>query len=339
MAKELAVLGIDLGKNSCSLAGLDASGAVVKRRRMRPDSVTVFTAKIPACVIAMEACCGAHYLGRLLAAQGHTVRLMSPEYVRPYVKAQKNDDRDAEAIAEAATRPTMRFVELKSEEQLDLQTLHRARDRLVGERTALINQLRAILLERGITVPKGRRKLEHYLVARFDQNDEDSIALTPRMQALIGDMRDEWRELDHRIGAFDDEFVARARDDEAACRLLSIPGIGPDQRHRTDRCDRQGRDVFAGSGSRGLAGVGTASDHDGRAAPACRDQQARQQISAQAVDPWRALRPARSADQCYTTGRLAAGVDGQGAQERRGRRIGQQAGADCVGRPTPRRQI
>ncbi|MCA7119194.1 MAG: IS110 family transposase [Acidibrevibacterium sp.] len=227
MTKEIAVLGIDLGKNSCSLAGLDASGAVVKRRRMRPDSVTAFTAKIPACVIAMEACCGAHYLGRLLAAQGHTVRLMSPEYVRPYVKAQKNDDRDAEAIAEAATRPTMRFVDLKSEEQLDVQTLHRARDRLVVERTALINQLRAILLERGITVPKGRSKLAQYLVGRFDQNDGGSIALSPRTQALIADMRKEWRELDHRIEAFDDEFVARARADEAARRLLSIPGIGP----------------------------------------------------------------------------------------------------------------
>ena len=93
---------------------------------------------------------------------------MSPEYVRPYVKAQKNDDRDAEAIAEAATRPTMRFVELKSEAQLDMQTLHRARDRLVGERTALINQLRAVLLERGIIVPKGRRKLEQYLASCMD---------------------------------------------------------------------------------------------------------------------------------------------------------------------------
>jgi len=108
----------------------------------------------------MEACCGAHHLGRVLLDQGHEVRLMSPEYVRPYVKAQKNDDRDAEAIAEAATRPTMRFVELKSEAQLDLQSLHRARDRLVSERTALINQLRAFLLERGIIVPQGRSKLE-----------------------------------------------------------------------------------------------------------------------------------------------------------------------------------
>ncbi len=170
---EIAVLGIDLGKNSCSLVGLDQTGAVVKRRRMRPESIPAFTKTMPTCVVAMEACCGAHHLGRLLAVQGHTVRLMSPEYVRPYVKAQKNDDRDAEAIAEAATRPTMRFVELKSEEQLDIQTLHRARDRLVGERTALINQLRAILLERGVRVAQGRRKLEQHLAAMLD-GDRDA---------------------------------------------------------------------------------------------------------------------------------------------------------------------
>ena len=119
----IAVLGIDLGKNSCSVAGLDATGRVVLRRRMHRDSVIKLTAGMPACLIAMEACCGAHHLGRVLQRQGHQVRLMSPEYVQPYVKAQKNDERDAEAIAEAATRPTMRFVELKSEEQLDMQTL------------------------------------------------------------------------------------------------------------------------------------------------------------------------------------------------------------------------
>src|SRR4051812_49586810 len=106
MAIKVAVLGIDLGKNSCSLVGLDEAGAVVTRRRMRPQNIPAFTGTLPGCVIAMEACCGAHHLGQLLASQGHTVRLMSPEYVRPYVKAQKNDDRDAEAIAEAATRPT-----------------------------------------------------------------------------------------------------------------------------------------------------------------------------------------------------------------------------------------
>jgi len=147
---QIAVLGIDLGKNSCSVVGLDAAGKVVMKRRMRRETVFAFAAKLPACVVAMEACCGAHHMGRVLTGQGHEVRLMSPEYVRPYVKAQKNDDRDAEAIAEAATRPTMRFVALKSESQLDHQTLHRVRDRLVAERTSLMNQVRSLLLERGI---------------------------------------------------------------------------------------------------------------------------------------------------------------------------------------------
>ena len=152
---QIAVLGIDLGKNSCGIVGLDATGRVVLRRRSHRDDVVKLAAGLPGCVIAMEACCGAHHLGRRLRDHGHHIRLMSPEYVRPYVKAQKNDNRDAEAIAEAATRPTMRFVELKSEAQLDTQTLHRAQDRLVGECTALINQLRAVLLERGIVVPRG----------------------------------------------------------------------------------------------------------------------------------------------------------------------------------------
>jgi transposase len=188
---QIAVLGIDLGKNSCSLAGLDYAGRVVVRRRLRRESVIKFAASLPPCIVAMEACCGAHHLGRILRSQGHEVRLMSPEYVRPYVKAQKNDDRDAEAIAEAATRPTMRFVELKSEAQLAMQTLHRARDRLVGERTALINQLRAVLLERGLVVPHGRRKLEQHLAAMLDEGE--GLPLSPRVRALVADMRAEWR--------------------------------------------------------------------------------------------------------------------------------------------------
>ena len=157
---QIAVLGIDLGKNSCGVVGLDTAGQVILRRRLHRDSVAKLASRLPACVVAMEACCGAHHLGHVLQAWGHEIRLMSPEYVQPYVKAQKNDERDAEAIAEAATRPTMRFVELKNQEQLDMQSLHRARARLVNERTALINQLRAMLLERGITVAQGRRRLE-----------------------------------------------------------------------------------------------------------------------------------------------------------------------------------
>jgi transposase len=149
---------------------------------------------------------------------------MSPEYVRPYVKAQKNDDRDAEGIAEAATRPTMRFVELKTQDQLDMQTLHRSRDRLVGERTALINQLRAILLERGIVVPQGKRNLERYLDASMDE--QDAKGLSARMRLLITDVRAQWRELDQRIAVFDAEFAAFAKENEDAKRLATIPGVG-----------------------------------------------------------------------------------------------------------------
>ena len=149
---------------------------------------------------------------------------MSPEYVRPYVKAQKNDDRDAEAIAEAATRPTMRFVELKSEAQLDMQTLHRARDRLVGERTALINQLRAILLERGHRRAAGTAQAGALRRCSAGRRRDRGSARGSRL--LIEDMRAEWRELDRRIAAFDDEFAAQARTDETARRLTTIPGIG-----------------------------------------------------------------------------------------------------------------
>jgi transposase len=219
----IVVLGIDLGKNVCSIVGLDGAGRVVVRRRLTRERVIELANALPRCIMAMEACCGAHHLGRLLAGQGHEVRLMSPEYVRPYVKAHKNDDRDAEAIAEAATRPTMRFVELKSEEQLDMQSLHRVRDRLVGERTALINQLRAVLMERGLVAPQGRRKLERRLEEWLS---EEGLAIGPRIRSLIEDMRSEWQVLDRRIGAFDDEFAARARSDEAARRLATIPGIG-----------------------------------------------------------------------------------------------------------------
>jgi transposase len=174
----------DLGKNSCSLVGLDASGRVIKRRRIRPENISAFTELMPA-------------------------------------KAQKNDDRDAEAIAEAASRPTMRFVELKSEAQLDMQTLHRARDRLVGERTALVNQLRAILLERGVTVAQGRHKLEGHLAAMLDTGADSAII--PRMRRLIEDVRAEWLELDQRIAAFDYEFAACARSDADARRLATRP--------------------------------------------------------------------------------------------------------------------
>jgi transposase len=223
--RDVKVIGVDLGKNVCSLVGLDAAGAVVLRRRVRREGLVALLTKLPgSVVVAMEACCGAHYLGRLLTGRGLEVRLMSPEYVRPYVKAQKNDDRDAEAIAEAATRPTMRFVALKTEAQLDVQVLHRVRDRPVGQRTSLMNQVRSLLLERGMVVPQGRRSLLDALASV--SADGDASGLGQRIRLLLDDMLDQWRALDSRIAALDDEFAEIARRDPAARRLATIPGVG-----------------------------------------------------------------------------------------------------------------
>lgn len=219
---QINVLGIDLGKNVCSVVGLDEKGQVVIRRRVRRGTLVQFVEKLSPCTIGMEACCGAHHLGRQFVALGHTVRLMPPEYVKGYIKAQKNDDRDAEGIAEAATRPTMRFVTLKSEDQLDIQSLHRTRDRLVGERTALINQLRAVLFERGLIIPKGRTKLDRWLREELP----NAPGLSERMHKLIADLRAELQQLDTRIKGYEREFAEMSRSDERMSSLLSIPGVG-----------------------------------------------------------------------------------------------------------------
>src|ERR1700730_15384629 len=153
----IAVAGIDIGKNSFHVIGLDKRGAIVLRQKWSRGQVEARLANTPPCLIGMEACVGAHHLSRKLQALGHDARLMPAKYVRPYSKGQKNDFRDAEAIAEAVQRPTMRFVATKTGDQLDLQALHRVRERLVGQRTGIINQIRALLLERGVAVRQGLR--------------------------------------------------------------------------------------------------------------------------------------------------------------------------------------
>lgn len=219
----IVTLGLDLGKNWIHMVGLDSDGRIALRRRVRRDRLLAQTANMPTCLIGMEACCGAHHLGRALETQGHTARLMPPQYVKPFVKSNKNDYRDGEANAEAVQRPTMRFVALKSEAQLDVQTIHRVRQRLVGRRTALINQLRAVLLERGITVAQRRRVLETRLATILA---DEPTGLSPRVRHLIEDMRAEWCELDARIDAFNTELTAMAKQDDACRRLCEVPGIG-----------------------------------------------------------------------------------------------------------------
>src|SRR5213592_3470254 len=152
LSTTIAVIGVDIGKNSFHVVGLDQRGAIVLRQKWSRGQVEPRFANMSPCLIGMEACVGAHHLSRRLRAVGHDARLMPAKYVRPYSKGQKNDFRDAEAIAEAVQRPTMKFVATKAADQLDLQALHRVRERLVSQRTGIINQIRAFLLERGIAV-------------------------------------------------------------------------------------------------------------------------------------------------------------------------------------------
>src|SRR5208337_367410 len=162
-AAEIAVIGIDIGKNVFHLIGLDQRGAIVMKAKLSRGQLENRLANLPPCLIGMEACVGSHHLSRRLIALGHDARLMPAQYVKPFLKGHKNDYRDAEAAAEAVQRPTMRFAAAKTEEQLDLQALHRVRTRLVAERTATVNEIRAFLLERGIAVAQGIQRLRKAL--------------------------------------------------------------------------------------------------------------------------------------------------------------------------------
>ena len=200
-----AVIGIDIGKNSSHIVGQNQRGAIVLRQKWSRGQVEARLANLPPCRIGMEACVGAHHLSRTLKALGHDARLMPAKYVRPYSKGQKNDYRDAEAIAEAVQRPTMKFVATKTADQLDLQALHRVRERFVGQRTGIINQIRAFMLERGIAVRQGlrflRAELPNILATRTD-------ALSPRMLRILEDLSADWRRLDARIEDLSNEIEA-----------------------------------------------------------------------------------------------------------------------------------
>jgi transposase len=218
----VAVIGIDIGKNSFHIVGLDVRGAIILRQKWSRGQVEARLANMPRCLIGMEACVGAHHLSRKLKALGHDARLMPAKYVRPYSKGQKNDFRDAEAIAEAVQRPTMKFVATKSTEQL--QALHRVRERLVSQRTGIVNQIRAFLLERGVAVRQGLRFLRAEL-PRILATPPD--VLSCRMVRVIEGLAEDWRRFDERIERLSGEITALARQDAGCERLVSIPGIGP----------------------------------------------------------------------------------------------------------------
>jgi transposase len=183
-----------------------------------------FTANLQVQLIGMEACSGAHFLGRALRGQGHEVRLMPAQYVKPYVQTNKTDYLDAEAIAEAVQRPRMRFVPIKTEEQLDLQALHRVRERWVMRRTAVVNQIRSLLLERGLTLPKGRSHLDEQLPRILEDAE---LNLSDSFRVLLAQLKLELEQLAARIEEMDRVIQKTARENEACQRLTEIPGVGP----------------------------------------------------------------------------------------------------------------
>jgi transposase len=217
-------IGLDLAKDVFQVHGVDRQEHTVIWRRLKRGQVKAFFAALPPCVIAMEACASAHFWGREFARMGHEIRLMAPHLVKPYINKQKNDANDAEGICEAASRSGMRFVAVKSVEQQDMQAVHRVRGELVRQRTAKANQIRGLLAEHGITLPIRIESLRRALPAI--QEDSDN-GLTALFRHLLGGLRDDLKTLDERVAALDREIETAARADPVACRLQSVPGIGP----------------------------------------------------------------------------------------------------------------
>ena len=222
---EISTVGLDLAKNVFQVHGVDAAGIVVVRKTLRRAQVLPFFAKLSPCLIGIEACGTSHYWGRELTDLGHEVRLMPPVYVKPYVKRGKNDAADAEAICEAVTRPTMRFVPIKSREQQGALSLHRVRKLLIGQRTQLVNLMRSQLGEFGIAIPAG---LGHALTkARQLVDGEVAFDLPASAAKVIELLAQQALELHARLREIDQRIEAMQRSDEVARRLTTIPGIGP----------------------------------------------------------------------------------------------------------------
>ena len=222
--RTVTTIGIDLGKTTLHMVGLDSYGAIVLREKVSRGRIASRLANLPPCLIGIEAGMATHYVARELTALGHDVKQVPPTYAKPFRQGHKNELRDALAVAEAVQRPTTRFVPPKSNEQLDLQALHRVRSRLVSQRTAVINQIRGFLLERGIIVRQGLRFLRQLLPDILAKRTD---VLSPRMVRIVSDLAGDWRQLDDRIETVTDEIETLAKADDSCRRVMTVPGIGP----------------------------------------------------------------------------------------------------------------
>ena len=218
---KVTTIGLDIAKNVFQVHAVDETGQVVLQRRLRRAQVEPFFAKLAPALVGVEACGSAHHWGRVLTGLGHEVRLMPPAYVKPYVKRNKTDGRDAEAICEAVGRPTMRFVAIKNIEAQAVGSLHRARDLLVRQRTMLANALRGMLAEFGIVAAQGHKGLAELI------RSLDKAPIPEAARVAAGVMALQWKELDAQVGALEQRIVRAAKENEAARRLMEIPGVGP----------------------------------------------------------------------------------------------------------------
>jgi transposase len=217
-------IGIDTGKNTLHLVGLDEQGAIVLREKISRGRIAARLVNMQPCLIGIEAGMATHYVARELILLGHNVKQVPPTYAKPFRQGHKNDFRDAHAVAEAVQRPSTRCVPVKTDDQLDLQALHRVRSRLISERTAVINQIRGFLLEHGIAVRQGLRFLRQQLP---DILARRSDVLSPRMSRIIEELSNDWRRLDERIEHVTEEIETLAHGTESCRQLMTVPGIGP----------------------------------------------------------------------------------------------------------------
>jgi transposase len=219
---QVTTIGLDIAKHVFQAHGADAAGQVLFRKRITRGKLIAFLAAQSPCIVAMEACAGAHYWAREISKLGHSVRLMAPAYVKPFVKRQKNDATDAEAVCEAVQRPSMRFVPVKTEEQQANAIVFRARDLLVRQRTQCVNALRGHLMEYGYVFPKG---ITH--VATLVALIEDQSSLPDSVRVILKLLVDTFTALEAQIAALDTEINQRSKSDPTARRLMTIPGVGP----------------------------------------------------------------------------------------------------------------
>lgn len=220
---ELAVLGIDLAKQSFQLHGVDNKGNIVLKKKLSRNKLCKYIVQLPSCVIGLEACGGAHYWRRVFEQFGHKVKMIAPQFVKPFVKSNKNDSVDAEAICEAIQRPSMRFVPAKSVEQQDIQSLHRIRSQIVARRTAQANQIRGLLMEYGIVIPKGISYVRKEIPLILEDAENE---LTFLFRHLLSELYDEMVHMDRRVKSIENKLETICSQREDCQRLLSIPGVG-----------------------------------------------------------------------------------------------------------------